>query len=132
MNDLVFIGTKYRGLHIYDLKQESRKTYSANNGNFPSNHITCLEKLSKNELLIGSEEYLTIYNTESQTFQPIDKKYPELHSFSLAKKRIRCLLFDTHKNLWIGTNFGIIRFNTATRAITHYDNEILPSNQIVS
>jgi ligand-binding sensor domain-containing protein/serine phosphatase RsbU (regulator of sigma subunit) len=131
MNDLVFIGTKYRGLHIYDLKQESRKTYSANNGNFPSNHITCLEKLSKNELLIGSEEYLTIYNTESQTFQPIDKKYPELHSFSLAKKRIRCLLFDTHKNLWIGTNFGIIRFNTATRAITHYDNEILPSNQIL-
>ncbi len=132
MNDLVFIGTKFRGIHIYNLKQESIKTYSANNGNFPSNHITCFEKLSKNELLIGSDGYLTIYNTESHTFLPFDKKYPELHTFSLSKKRIRCLLFDTHKNLWIGTNDGIIRFNTITRTITHYDKETLPSNQILS
>ena len=130
-NDLIFIGTKFRGFHIYNLNNQTPKTYSANKGNFPTNYITSLVKLSEDEIIIGSDGYLSVFNIKNQSIQSIDKIYPELHTFCIAKKKIQCLLFDSHKNLWIGTSFGIIHFNTITRAISYYKKGVIPSNQIL-
>lgn len=128
--NLVFFGTKFGGLQIYNLEKQTRQTFSADKGNFPSNYITAIIKFSEKEILIGSDGYLMLYDIQQNAIKSIDAKYPELHSFCLAKKRIKCLLLDSQKNLWIGTNFGIITFNLNTKKIEHYDTKDLPSNQI--
>ncbi|MCQ2959582.1 MAG: SpoIIE family protein phosphatase [Bacteroidales bacterium] len=129
-NNLVFFGTKFGGLQIYDMIEHTKKTYSADKGNFPTNHITSIIKFSDNEMLIGCDGFLILYHIKNKSFISIDKKFPELQSFCLTKKRIKCLLLDSHENLWIGTNYGIIVFDTKNHTITHFDATSLPSNQI--
>lgn len=129
--NLVFFGTKFGGLQIYDLIHHTKKTFSADNGTFPTNYITSIIKFSENEILIGSDGYLMIYNTKTKAFYSIDEKFPELHSFCITNKRIKNLLLDSQGNLWIGSNFGIIFFNISKRITTHFDKkDDLPSNQI--
>ncbi len=128
--NLVFFGTKFGGLQIYDLNKQTRQTFSADLGNFPSNTVTSITKLFDNEILIGCDGCIVLYNIANKSFTSIDKKFPELHSFCITKKRIKCLLYDSHDNLWIGTNYGIVRFNTTTKELSHYDKSELPSNQI--
>lgn len=128
--NLVFFGTKFGGLQIYDLTKQTRKTYSADLGNFPSNTVTSIIKLRNNEILIGCDGYLILYNIATQRFSSIDQIYKELHSFCITKKKIKSLLYDAQNNLWIGTNHGIVRFNTETKEISLFDKSELPSNQI--
>ncbi len=128
--NLVFFGTKFGGLQIYDLVKHTKKSFSADKGNFPTNYITSIVKYSDNEILIGGDGYLMIYNTTNKSFNSIDEQIPELHSFCITKKRIKCLLVDSRKNIWIGTNFGIIHYDKSTNQTTHYDANKLPSNQI--
>ena len=128
--NLVFFGTKFGGVQIYDLDKKTKQTFAADMGNFPTNHITSIIKLSDNEILIGSNGYLTIYNTTNRQFYSIDKKYPSLHSFCITKKRISALLLDSQERLWIGTNYGIISYDIAQDKIIHFDKNLLPSNKI--
>lgn len=128
--NLVFFGTKFGGVQIYDLARHSKRTYSADKGTFPTNFITSIINFSKNEILIGGDGYLMIYDIARNTFYPIDKKIPELHAFCLTNKRIKALLLDSHNNLWIGTNFGIVFYNTQNKTTQHYDITTLPSNKI--
>ena len=129
-NNLVFFGTKFGGLQIYDLDKKTKQTFSADKGNFSTNYITSIIKLSSDEILIGSDGYLTIYNIPNKQFYPIDKKYPRLQSFSITKKRIKALMLDSQKRLWIGTNYGIIIYDANSDKIIHFDKNLLPSNQI--
>lgn len=129
-NDLVFFGTKFGGLQIYDLTKNTKKTYSRDKGNFPTNYITSISPYSENEILIGGDGILLIYNTKNNSFTSIDSKIPELHSFCITKKRVKCILCDSRKNIWIGTNFGIIFYDNEKRTTKRFDSETLPSNLI--
>lgn len=128
--DLVFFGTKFGGLQIYDLAKHTKQTYSADKGTFPTNYITSIIRLSDNEILIGGDGYLMLYNIRSNSFKSIDEKFRELHPFCITNKRVKALLFDSQGNLWIGTNFGIVFYNIQKQSITHYDASVLPSNKI--
>ena len=118
-NDLVFFGTKFGGLQIYDLVKNTKKTYSQNNGNFPTNYITSISPYSENEILIGGDGILLIYNTKNNSFTSIDAKIPELHSFCITKKLVKSVLCDSHKNIWIGTNYGIIFYDNEKQKFQH-------------
>ena len=126
----VFFGTKFGGLQIYDLSRHTKESYSADKGNFPTNYITAIESFSPNEILVGSDGYIHIYNIDTKKFSSIDERITALHSFCLTKKRIKCLLKDSKNNLWIGTNFGIIFYDQAKDSVVHIDGSKLPSNLI--
>ena len=128
--NLVFFGTKFGGVQIYDLTRHNKRIFSADKGNFPTNYITAITALSEREILIGGDGYLMIYDIPRNTFYPIDKKIPALHAFCVTNKRIKSLLLDSRKNLWIGTNFGIIFYDAESKTTKHYDTEVLPSNKI--
>ena len=129
-DELVFFGTKFGGLQIYDMNKHTKQTFSADKGNFPTNYVTSIIEFSKSQILIGGDGILLLYDKNSKKFDSIDKQFPELDSFCLAKKRIKGLLLDSRKNLWIGTNFGVTIFNTQTKEIKQIDRKQLPSNQI--
>lgn len=127
VNNRVFFGTKFGGLQIYDLEKRTKNTYSADKGNFPTNFILAIIKYSEDEVLIGSDGYLTIYNTETEQFTPFEEIIPELKAFCLTQKRINCLLSDSEGNIWIGTNSGIVLYDKKHKRVIHFGEEHLPS-----
>mgnify|MGYP003558276314 CR=1 FL=1 len=96
-DELVFFGTKFGGLQIYDMNKHTKQTFSADKGNFPTNYVTSIIEFSKSQILIGGDGILLLYDKNSKKFESIDKEFPELDSFCLAKKRIKGLLLDSRK-----------------------------------
>ncbi|MBS4016232.1 MAG: T9SS type A sorting domain-containing protein [Candidatus Latescibacteria bacterium] len=84
------------------------KTYT--NTNFvndivaDSNHIYC-----------ATRGGLTIFSKRDSIFTDI---YTNVHG--LPSNRVNCLLFDTHEQLWVGTNRGLAIYNPHLKSLTRY------------
>ncbi|OHX65063.1 two-component regulator propeller domain-containing protein [Flammeovirga pacifica] len=120
-NGDIWVGTKRQGLYVYhgDSLKHHYKT---------SAYITCIRHLTNNRIAIGTTDGVIIYN----------KNNFEKGAFKiLQNKKIRCLLEDSNKNLWVGTTFNgvyitkgikVIRNMTKKNGLSRQINDIVEDN----
>lgn len=74
------------------------------------NTVYTIYKDSKNQTWVGLSEGLNLLNTAEEKFETI-----------LRGIGARSIIEDDKKNLWLGTNNGLIKFNPVNRVVRRYD-----------
>ncbi len=107
-DSILWIGTFDEGvcrLNIPAIKFTSYKHDSRNLNSLSSNRITSIHIDRKNQVWIGSDEGLNLFNSENATF----KFYGTRHG--LLNEVILGILEDSSGYLWLSTNRGLSRFD---------------------
>lgn len=104
-NDAILIGTKNHGAFTYNLKSHVLKSILPEKENplFVRNFLK-----KGNELWIGCESGIFIYNTKSHSYQNFKKNYG--NPYSLSDNAIYCLVLDKEGGVWAGTYFGGVNY----------------------
>jgi signal transduction histidine kinase/ligand-binding sensor domain-containing protein len=117
----IWIGTQ-EGLNKYDgysfkiYKSNPEKKYHLSN-----NHITFLaENTSKNTIWIGTVTGLSKLHTQQDTVENIP---------FFDKKHINYIYLDTENTIWVATDDGVFRQNTATQKWDNYSPNLDKSHQ---
>jgi len=105
-NDGVLIGTKSHGAFIYKLSSTSLQPIFTGNENplFVRNFL----KKGKDELWIGCESGIFVYNYKKHTYQNFKKNYG--NPYSLSDNAIYSLVLDKEGGVWVGTYFGGVNY----------------------
>ncbi|KGO88606.1 histidine kinase [Flavobacterium rivuli WB 3.3-2 = DSM 21788] len=105
-NDGVLIGTKSHGAFVYKLSSMSLQPIFTGNENplFVRNFL----KKGKDELWIGCESGIFVYNNKEHTYQNFRKNYG--NPYSLSDNAIYSLVLDKEGGVWIGTYFGGVNY----------------------
>ncbi|TAE01167.1 MAG: hypothetical protein EAZ97_03865 [Bacteroidetes bacterium] len=87
-----------------------------------ANGVTAAAELDQNRILVGTENGLSVIQGDSVV------------SFDLKTKldnfRIRTILFDSRKNIWIGTNNGLIKMNPNGKETFFSQKNLLPEDLV--
>ncbi|SBW07451.1 hybrid sensor histidine kinase/response regulator transcription factor [uncultured Dysgonomonas sp.] len=106
-NHLYIISGRYGLFEINIISQKVKKLLDPNiNGN--KVFMRKVTQFSENELWIGAESGILIYNTE--TSKCIHFKHELGDPYSLSDNAIHSLYKDKDGNMWIGTYFGGVNF----------------------
>ena len=81
--------------HLFDVKHPNA---------IPDNNISCILPLSDKKIMFGTRDGLCIYENE---------KFNTIKDFNFRHKYIVSLFEDSKKNVWIGTNEGLYKYNHA-------------------
>jgi len=117
--DDLWLGTNWGGLNKFDRVTGSFITY-----HYPRLGFTTLEPIledNQGNLLIGS------YQTGLNTF---DRNTGEIRYITekegLINNTISSMIKDNSGNLWVGTDYGLTRFNPVTNSLKNFDKNDLP------
>jgi len=104
----LWFGTILGGLKYLNLKTNEIKSLKFNDG-INSNYITKLLWDKKNNALwIGTDKGLTLMDITTRKFKNLNRII--FKGSTIKDKKIRSLLLDSKKNVWIGTNSeGVIK-----------------------
>jgi signal transduction histidine kinase/ligand-binding sensor domain-containing protein len=105
----IWIGT-YDGLHRYDSKE--LKVYQNRTGDLnslPDNLIRSLYIDEKNNLFVGTNTGISLYNIESDQF--INFSRDSLSCLFDFNFQAHDIVGDATGNIWIASNVGLIKFN---------------------
>ncbi len=103
-----------KGLNKLNVRNNTSERYFADSTNSASNRITTMLHSTNNNILLSTiGDGLKLFNTKSKKFTKIlntPKINPNIHS-----------LAQTDENtLWIGTSFGLVKYNTKTKDVKKY------------
>lgn len=98
---VLWIGTEGIGMCRYDIAAGTIKKTKINTGNV----IKCIVHDRKNNLLMGTDAGLFVYNTVTQTVNHVI--HDSHRQSSLCNDIIWCAFLDKESNIWIGTNRGV-------------------------
>lgn len=104
-NNGVLIGTKSHGAFLYDLKNRNLSSLIPD-GDKPLFVRHFLKK--GNELWIGGESGLYVYNNNTHAYKSLKKNYGD--PYSLSDNAVYCLVLDKEQGVWIGTYFGGVNY----------------------
>ena len=129
LNKNLWVCTVDKGLFRINLNDKSIKNYKSSESKFslPSNTVRDVINNSKNELWIGTDKGLCLFNYETEEFVRYSKKAYE--SNTLVDNSIFCLFKDRSGLIWVGTYRGISAFNPNTK-FQHYKSDKEDSNSI--
>ena len=135
LNENIFIGTRNDGICIINRLTKTVKYYNNINRKSFNDFIYSIYKTHNNQILIGSEHGIGIYNREKDRFEPYLTKNNCKNYQLLDKKRIIALCEDANNNLWVGTNQGLFKYSpkTGNTVAYYYDYSLgitIPSNEI--
>ncbi|WP_108823388.1 two-component regulator propeller domain-containing protein [Dysgonomonas sp. Marseille-P4361] len=109
-NGMMWLGTWGAGLRMYNKQSNTYKEFFNNkSGSFYITHIRSLFHYSDENIFIGSDDGLYIFNTKTFDIQRLNK--PNL-SYSLSDQNVYCITKDREGGIWIGTYFGGINYLT--------------------
>ncbi len=106
----IWVGTDHSGVFRVRENQLNEKStfipYNIDNGKINSNEIQCIYVDSQGNVLVGTDGGgLNLYDPENDTFTSIHRKY------NLPGDMICSILEDEYRNLWAGSNVGLIKIN---------------------
>ncbi|WBU88532.1 hybrid sensor histidine kinase/response regulator transcription factor [Cellulophaga omnivescoria] len=123
----VWIGTDLDGLYRInnakgDLKDAQIKQYTHNikdSLSLSSNFVTSIIRLPNDEFWIGTEGGGICNMVDSSTNTP--KFIPYSEKQGLSNNVVKSFQFDKDNNLWISTNIGLNKFNTANKEFRSFN-----------
>lgn len=116
-NDL-WLGSFEHGLIHYQISENKFTEYNQANSGLGNEMVVKIVKLPGNRLLIGTSTTFQIYYIAENrfiTFTADPKK-----SQSLSYDRVSDILVENDTSIWIGTPYGLNRFNPNTGTFTKY------------
>ena len=132
--DFLWIGTK-KGLNKFNRKNKNFKSYK-NKGEkqFIEYEIFFIIPY-KDNLLIGTNNGLNIFNKKTETFENI--VFTDNNSSQDLLNNLNSALFSKDGFMYIGTNYGLVKFNIENRSYKIFkikagDNNSLSSNTLTS
>ncbi|HYQ57070.1 MAG TPA: two-component regulator propeller domain-containing protein, partial [Draconibacterium sp.] len=108
----MLIGTWGGGINI--LRSETQKDFEFlvrnpfNNSSLCNNFVSSLEYLDERHVLIGTQGGLDIYSPDDESFVHVHEKMGIDQPLEVG-----CILTDSKKRVWVGTENGLYRFNQA-------------------
>jgi signal transduction histidine kinase/DNA-binding response OmpR family regulator len=105
-NSGVLIGTKSHGAYLYNLKKRNIVSLIPNNDK--PLFVRYFLKKGNDELWIGCESGVYIYNLKQHTYQNLKKNYGD--PYSLSDNAIYSLVLDKEQGVWMGTYFGGVNY----------------------
>jgi ligand-binding sensor domain-containing protein/signal transduction histidine kinase len=120
---LIWIGTKFEGLQIYNYRKELfprwKNQIENNHKGLNDKNVDAICEDSNQKLYIGtSEGGLNVFDRKTGlfTFYTHDKKNPA----SISENHIYVMMADHNDDIWIGTPNYLERFDTRRKIFAHY------------
>lgn len=103
----LWIGTMARGLIQYDMsRRQVFKTYTIEDGDLLANLINLVNVDSYNNIYVGTNKGLNIFNREEARFY----SYTARSGFVGIETKPKASYLDREGNLWFGTVMGVTRY----------------------
>lgn len=120
----LWLGTWADGLRCYNKQSGEFNSYlNQLSKNQYVTHIRSVFQYSEKFLLIGSDDGLYLFNTESKTAKRVD--IPQ-YKYSLSDQNVYSIAKDKEGGIWIGTYFGGVNYlNTSLLSIETYYPDVL-------
>ena len=128
--DRIWVGCFFSGLVLLDRSGKNHKIYNHTNSGLQNESVRLLHETQDGNIIIGTDNGLFFFNPEDETFKMYVKDYEDKNS--LSGNQIYAITEQNNGIIWIGTGYGLNRFDRQTEKFTHffkYDG--LPSNMIV-
>lgn len=131
--DKLWIGTFSRGIDVFDLKRRSIKNYQYRRYDLKSvcsNSINIIYKDSRDNIYVGTDWGLSLYDRVSDSFTLVEEIGGQSHVFDILE--------DSLGYIWVATyNTGLFCFNSDKKIWVHYinvpgDSLSLCSNSVIS
>jgi signal transduction histidine kinase/ligand-binding sensor domain-containing protein/CheY-like chemotaxis protein len=120
---LVWIATKFGGLHYYDRRQETfqliKKAAPGQQGLSDDFVMSLLEDSRKNFWIGTKNGGINIYDRNRQLFKTIST---ESTKGALKSNRIEMMVEDENGYIWLATEAGLAKLNPLTYQINYYNN----------
>ncbi|MBK7689755.1 MAG: histidine kinase [Bacteroidetes bacterium] len=125
----MWVGTRANGLNKVNLDNWEVTKYDENRfPEFANNGVRCLYTYKTDELLIGTEEGVFIFNTKSEKLR---KVFP-LRSSERTFKTIKSIHRDQKQRFWLATDGGgVAVLDTQYKMIRNFSTEDGISNNVV-
>lgn len=104
------------GLNLFDYNTQQFKVYRndpTDSKSLPHSSITCVYEDKDGVIWVGTKEGFA--RMEGETFQSFGRKD------GLINSQVKGLLGDDEGNLWISTNFGLVKFRVSDGKFFDYD-----------
>lgn len=129
---LIWIGTR-RGLDVYDKNKDKFTHYKEDGlpGSLVDDYITAIYEDSDGVMWFGGglEGGLFKFDREKETFKPytVDDKNPK----SISSNAVRSIIEDDEGYLWLGTRYGLNKFDKNKEEFIYYTEEDGLSNNFI-
>lgn len=134
-----------QGLYIYQSNEKYatagwiQKTTVPNNGNLPSNNISCLLEDRSGQIWVGTDNGIGIFQCNDLLTEPCNAYLPLVqqdgfNAYLFQKEKIKCMAVDGANRKWVGTDNGIwLLSEDGIEIIEHFSaaNSPLPSDTIL-
>ncbi len=122
----IWVGTYRGGLQLYNKETETFKFYKHNPDDIYSiggNDIRAIaEDKNGNLWLATAGDGLDKFDTKNERFYHYRHDEQDIES-SLINDWLYALLYDSEGNLWIGSSFGLSKYNIEKNTFTNYYND---------
>ena len=130
LTNQVWLGTLGTGLLAYDIKTKKFKQFLVHPEN-PIKHgiqeaVTFVKPISKEELVVATNDGLKFFNTNKKTFSTIFNSTDSI--FLVAPNDCKIL----GKTLYVATRFGAFEYNIITKAVRIFKHENANVNSIAN
>jgi ligand-binding sensor domain-containing protein/signal transduction histidine kinase/DNA-binding response OmpR family regulator len=114
----LWLGTWAGGLSRLNRSSNTFKTWFDNDHSTYISHIRAIYEYDKDQLLIGADDGLYLFNKVTEAYQRIDDP-KDIHS--LSDQNVYAITKDTEGGLWIGTYFGGVSYvSPLSKYIAHH------------
>lgn len=103
----IWIGTWETGLKYYNKTTQQFSSFFDKTDKDYVTHIRSIFQYSDNELLIGADDGLFLFNTQNDSYYRIDNPQK---IYSLSDRNVYSICKDRENGIWIGTYFGGINY----------------------
>ena len=111
----LWVGSKYNGLYMYDIRSGKDRHFTIDN--YPGlsiDNILSIEEDFTGTIWIGTASGIAIYDENNDSFIPFDPQ-------RFRKQSIECIMNDSEGNIWIATGGkGLFRYDAQNSKVESY------------
>jgi len=130
---IIWIGNWGQGLNLYDRKSGKVEHFSTRfKGihNIPNDFVHVIFEDADQRVWIGTRDGILIYDKIRNTFIRFEDYFIRGNLPDFRGIRVNMIIQDKKKNYWIGTPYGVYKFNLADGSSEHFQEESAPDHQI--
>jgi len=114
----LWLGTWADGILFYNKQQKGYSAFCGSQSNHYITHIRSFLQYDASNLLVGADDGLYLFDTETKKSTRIDVPYDK---YSLGDQNVYSIFRDHEGGIWVGTYFGGLNYlNSAVLSIESY------------